>query len=176
MYTVFGLSDERILFTMYLAEISNRSHRTEVAGIHRTLLAKDANYIYRYSLSFHHCSGSTDSATFISILFRCTSSEAFLTTSSQWKLDSNSLKRFSFDFHIALLTLSVSSCALVFNQSSLTFCCSISDQVCALQRLINNSSFHIVNLVLLQSSIASQACNKLQHHKNTVPSCLNILL
>ena len=60
--TVCGSSDERVLLTMLPAELNKRSHGTEVAGIHRQVLANNANFGYRCSLSFHHCSGSTDSA------------------------------------------------------------------------------------------------------------------
>ena len=116
-----------------------------------TVLAKNANFGYRYSLSFHHCSGSTDEATFFSILYHCTSSEALSTPSSESESVSISLKRFSLGWHKVLLTLLVSSCAQVFNQSSLAICCLISDQVCFLHRLINTSSFYIVDQVLLQS-------------------------
>ena len=96
-----------------------------------TVLAKNANFGYRYSLSFHLCSGSTDAATLFSILYRCTSSEALSASSSESESASISLKRFSLGSHIVLLTLLASSCTSVFNQSSLGICCSISDQVCS---------------------------------------------
>ena len=82
-----------------------------------------------YSFSFHHCSGSTDSATVFSISYRCPSSEVYLTPSSV--SESISLKRFSLGSYIVLLTQSVSSCAFVFNQSSLATCCLINDHVCS---------------------------------------------
>ena len=51
-------------------------------------------------------------------------------TSSESKSDFISLKRFLLGSHIALLTLLVSSCAIVFKQPSRAICCPISDQVC----------------------------------------------
>ena len=88
MSTVFGSNDERVLLTMLTADLNNRSHRNEVAGMHITVLAKNENFRHRYSLSFHHFSGSTDSATIFSILYRCTSSEVFSTPCSQSESDS----------------------------------------------------------------------------------------
>jgi len=53
MFTVDGSSDERLLLTMYPAELNSLSQGTDVAGTHRAVFASRANVGKR--CSFVYC-------------------------------------------------------------------------------------------------------------------------
>ena len=86
-------SDERLLLTMYPAELNSLSQGTDVAGTQRTSFASRANVGKRCSLLRHPRSEFSPSGNFFSALKRANSSPVLSSGSSRSESESVSRRR-----------------------------------------------------------------------------------